>query len=472
MGGNPAALREFCRWQMELIDADRSEWRIRTVEAQHGVTPKLLQLNKLADFSNASKEGSYSRLLRMKKYDQFGRPDAWKIARAGHESLITNHSDKFTAFATSARYLTAAVPTAKQLAAVVREITEDMMLPLLPEASVSLIETDPSLSHRYGIVRALLPYENDPQLQTDDSRVFQSAKGLLDDTTMGLGAYLDTLVTSLSPYVWGLPVGRPGGVVLYSWGTTIPQIGLPNDPIQLHAPTNGRSVLLELPPIPASAFEVTSQWWVQQLDILLSLATEPANYCERGLYEPEKALEKVLTLEQFFRHCQSIATNTRDQHARRLVMFSALESLRGLSPKLDWHFMTSAERSRGTLEAIRQELPRESHYVLLPRAIAAVEALEDVQSGFFLKERLESGKLRLPGARGKEQFVSLDKATTLWLRLVRNSHHGFDRKPDPKDRALLAAHNGAIGDALADLAWLQLLHLMTHPQLLQRYAEP
>lgn len=66
------------------------------------------------------------------------------------------------------------------------------------------------------------------------------------------------------------------------------------------------------------------------------------------------------------------------------------------------------------------------------------------------------------------QGTARKTAVTEWLRLVRNSLHGFE-KPSPKDRALLAAHVGNIPGDFADVAWLHILDIVTHPEKLAQF---
>lgn len=136
---------------------------------------------------------------------------------------------------------------------------------------------------------------------------------------------------------------------------------------------------------------------------------------------------------------------------------------------MSWHVVASAKYARQTLAAIEETLAPEVAQVLLPRAQKAVEALEALPNGFFITSRLEGDLVRVPDDKGNEKLISKDAAATQWLRVIRNSQHGFDKTPSARERELLAMHNGEIDAALPDLAWLYLLQLMAFPELLRAH---
>ena len=60
-----------------------------------------------------------------------------------------------------------------------------------------------------------------PSAARANETVFNSARGLFSDTSLGLGAYLSPLFLALSPWVWAAPAKRPGGVVIYTFGRLV-----------------------------------------------------------------------------------------------------------------------------------------------------------------------------------------------------------------------------------------------------------
>jgi hypothetical protein len=64
------------------------------------------------------------------------------------------------------------------------------------------------------------------------------------------------------------------------------------------------------------------------------------------------------------------------------------------------------------------------------------------------------------------QEVPLHSAGQAYLRLIRNATHSFrSMARDPHDVSLLAAHIGAIPDALPDLAFMHLMRFLVEPRL-------
>lgn len=470
MGGNPEELQGLCRWELVDIERERGRWSIRSNESVHGENPKLFIPAKLADKDNAHKS-PYSRLHRLKNYERF-HGQGWKVALDVHGRLAAKHPDQVSALLASISMLTTAAPTTAKLIEVVNDAM-GQILPQLGSASVHLIEVDPALSHRYSIFQALLQAEDLPPEATDDGRAFGSASGLLHETVVGFDSYFSCLATSLSPDLWAVPAGRVGGIILYVFGGLVEgQKSHTLDPIRLLSPGHGATAALPLTEIPPESYAAAVRWWTGQLNRVFSYITEPANYLKDGLFSPQMAFEKVLTLEQLFRNCQSIATNTRDQHARRIVMFNSLDSLPGLVPSMKWEVAANASRSEVALARLEEAIPAEIQPVLLPRARSAIAALRELEGGFFQKSRVAHAAIQLPHKGGGDTRIPLGTAATEWLRVIRNSQHGFDKEQTPRDRALLTAHDGHIPAAIADLAWLHLLNIVTFPEKLFRGPRP
>lgn len=470
MGGHPEELIQHCRWELTVIDREHGRWSIRSAESVHGENPQLFTLTKLADKTNAHKN-PYSRLHRLKPYEHF-HGQGWEVALEVHSRLAAEHPDQVSALLASISLLTTSAPSAAGLIDVVSN-SMGWLLPHLASASVHLVEVDPALSHRYSIFQALLQADGAPPAPTEDGRAFGSASGLLHETVVGFDSYFSCLATSLSPDIWAVPAGRVGGIILYVFGVLVQgQKFHPLDPIRLLSPRHGGTTALPVTEISPGAYSAAVKWWTGQLNRVFSYITEPANYLNDGRFSPQMAFEKVLTLEQLFRNCQSIATNTRDQHARRIVMFNSLDILPGLVTGMKWEVAASAAKSEATLARLEEAIPEEILPILIPRARSAIEALRGLESGFFQKSRVTNGTIQLPNKNGLDTCVPLETAATEWLRVIRNSQHGFDKEQNPRDRVLLTAHDGHIPAAIADLAWLHLLNIMTFPEKLFRGPRP
>lgn len=473
-GGDPRQLQSICDWQMDAAHGALHSFLVRTKEGQHGKSAKFFRFEKLVDARNGHDLAAYSRLNRLKGFDGIVPSSSWETAREVHGRLAEDHAEEATALLMSMRVLVTAAPSAKVAMEALHRSFSEWLLPAAPEASCFLIEISEILGYRYSVTRALLNTHAPDQLKTAadvQEILFGSARGLFSDATFGLSAYLDCLCSSLSPDVWAFAIGRPGAVVLLLFGRAMSaQSNLPLDKIQLLAPSlNSIARSADHVMLTPVVFVKAARWWVQQLNVLFSIATEPANHGRDGLYDPSMALEKLLTLEQVFRDCQSIATVTRDQHARISLAFQALVRFQGLVPSLNWKKVAGVAEARATLSMLRAKIPPEIQPVFLPRAEKAVNALEELERGFVLANLAGVEGIRLPRQDGSEESIARAQAVTEWLQLYRNSLHGFDKNTTPRQRALLAAHDGVVPGEVADLAWLQLLALVAKPESMARF---
>ena len=159
---------------------------------------------------------------------------------------------------------------------------------------------------------------------------------------------------------------------------------------------------------------------------------------------------------------------TRDQHVRQLLLYNVLDQLAGLNAKAGWDATTKAKSVYDRLAQISSRMPADVQRVLLPRAVAAAEALSRLGDGFFAPELVNDDGILLPDSSGGQVRTTLENAASSWLRVMRNSAHGFEKRIAGRQRTLLAAHNADIPVELPDLAWLHLLHLLCYPEQVAR----
>ncbi|WP_313818242.1 hypothetical protein [Citricoccus sp.] len=446
-------------------------WSVRNRDVRHGVKGSLLTFTKMADRANAETTGAYSPLNRLKRHDGVGGKHLWDVARSAQRQLMEDSSEGIAMTLVGLNLLIPAIPTAQEAASITQRIFTESVLPVDDEASLYLVEVSDHLGYRYTAARMLLATKNNVSAATfkAEGMVTRSSKGLFPDTSMGLNAYLTCMCACLSPAIWAYPVGRPGGVVLLLFGRArAGQERISRDELHLLAP--GRNVAEETPSYPAdrTVYVRAAQWWVGQLDTLFSIVTEPANYVSDGMFDTAQAAERLLAVEQIFRDCQSILTQTQDDHARITLAFTLLKRLEGIFPGYDWKKVVGRTSLEGLVRTLRTDVPAELHGVFLWRAERGVRAIALLEDGFFAPAEEEQGKVPLPDKQGVLIEYERKTAVTEWLQLVRNSLHGFD-KPSPRDRALLAAHDGNIPGDFADVAWLHILDIVTHPEKLAKF---
>jgi hypothetical protein len=415
-------------------------------------------------------EQSFANLRKLAQHDHLTKTDYWPAALQEHEDLQRQHPGSLEATLKSARTLLAASRGA-DLPGVAFQIMRDMLRPSFPEADLFVIHQGSQFSPRLAVPRALLRDLAMPK-PSADTIVFASSQAIMADTLLGLRPFVECVLTSLSPYVWGASVGRAGAVLIVTFGRPLSGHKMvPGDLLELSASLTGpfgRDTSWT-PSATRTDLEHALNWWMARLDLLFSHTTEPAN-CARGdEYDPRIAHERIITVIQIFRACHMLAT-TQDPYTRQLLLYNVLDQLPGLNPRARWEATTIARKVRSRLDEIKSRMPLEVQRVLMPRATAAADALDQLATGFFTSELVTDDGIVLADKSGGSVVTAFDNATSQWLRVMRNSAHGFEQELTPRQRTLLAAHNAEIPWALPDLAWLHLLHLLCYPEQIAKQA--
>lgn len=466
-GGNLTGLERFAGWDMQ---SQGEKHLIRNCEAKDGSVPNLIRVVRVGSPLDASNVDAFGRLrTQLEKDDEHVVPGSWQRALQLHERFQERFGTELVSLAGGFKALFIGAEKAAHLP----QLTSDALVSLtgpdgiLPDASTHLIWTNQTLGNRYGLVRVLLNSLPEGAAPADADDLSASSRDLLNDVVIGLSSYLEPLVTSLSPRVWGTTATRAGGVLVILFGRSLAgRRELSADILSMSARTHP-SPNLPQEDIDPLVFRDALKWWVSRLDLAFSHLTEPSNYEVDGEFSAPAALERLMTFEQVCRSVQVIASN-EDSHARRLALFHVLDSMEGLNPKLTRDAATNLTKASAVLASLRASMPPSIQPVLLPRAESAVEALRQVQDGFFVKSRLRDGEILMPDSHGVETWTPLATAARGWLKVLRNSQHGFERGLTDQERALLALHNGHEPAHLPNLAWLALLNVLTHPELLRR----
>ena len=346
-------------------------------------------------------------------------------------------------------------------------------------AGVHLIERSPSLIWRFKLPMILNQIAQDPQLRAGeighlagdrDGAAFRSASGLAEGLYL-MDAYLGPLLGALTPSIWCMSVPRTFGVLLYTFGQ--PMAGSSGHAEEmLHligGPGADRS--LPVPRLTPTAGHLAAKWWSHALNKMFAVLSDLAVFTDRdGIYQHDKHMQAILTFEQVFRRTASATLADRDTNARRVLMFTALDTVERLTAvKLEK--MASPQYADEVLTRLRAEIWPGAAEVLLPAAARSVQALHDLGDGFFIRDLLGQDDLHLQALDGGETRISADSATAFYLKALRDATHGHgSNKPAVKDRtnALLAQHDGEIPHDLGLLAMLYLLDVLAHPDRLRR----
>lgn len=350
-----------------------------------------------------------------------------------------------------------------------------------PNASAHFVQRDPALLHRTKLAAVLLRIAHDERLRAADISALQSANAAgelvfaasatLAEGIALLDAYLAPLLGAMTPFVWAFSAPRASGTVIYALGSQIRGTDESAvEPLQL-LPSRAATRTSTAPDLSQRSASAATTWWTRRLDKALSIMSDPAVYTDStGRYSASKHLHAQLSMDQLFRRVGSIQRSHRDTDARRVLLFTVLDTLERLASRTQME-MCTLSFAKTTFERLEADMSADVAALLLPAARRAVVALEDLQSGFFLARQQGIDRVEYTDANGELQNPSLEEATAQYLRVLRNATHGHgSNRVEHKLRtdALLAHHDGHLPHDLGLLGWLYLLDLLANPANLRR----
>jgi hypothetical protein len=329
-------------------------------------------------------------------------------------------------------------------------------------------------------VAVLMRVDQDPKLRAGDvsavvaankagKQVFASSSDLLDGPAL-LDAYLGPLLGALSPSVWAFSAHRPSGALLYTLGQPI--AGTVGSAAEMLQVLSVPAPLIEapVPTLSPDASRAAVTWWSRRLAATFAVLTDPAVFTDGdGAYLPYAHLHAMLSTEQLFRRISSIQSSWRDVNARRVLLFTVLDTLvDGLFASRSFLELCSLPFARATLQRVRERIPSDAAEVLLPAAERAVAGLEALQDGFFLQRQSGTAQIDLTYPNGGGRSLWPDEAAAIYLKVLLNATHGHgSNQPEqvPLTDAMLAQHTGHVPHELTELGYLYLLELLSDPPL-------
>lgn len=286
---------------------------------------------------------------------------------------------------------------------------------------------------------------------------FASGEGLLAGM-YSFDSYVGPLLGALSPGVWGFAGIRGFGLVVFGFGRCLN--GVSSEPAEmLHLLLPGvrpSGAPYQLPDFDADTCSSALRWWVNRLCNFFGVLSDPVVFADSsGGYNAARHHQVLMTAEQLFQRVTSIVTSYRDEHARRALLFTVLDTVERFTRR-DIETLCRYSSAKKTLEMVKASIPEAAQPLLIPGAERGLAALKDLQKGFFLHGSPD---------------LSIEKATARYVRVLRNATHGhgsnkIGNRTDVAD--LLARHNGDIPSDLPMLGYLYLLGILAEPDTIRK----
>lgn len=350
----------------------------------------------------------------------------------------------------------------------------------LPEASMWLIRVDDRVFSRQAAIRALFATDHAPELlaRTPEELLngFPAARGLSSPDGLGAKNLWTSALMVQAPWLLGTGTARYGGGVATLFGTALAgrRASANAEPIQrdrphfLETPTPSTEARPQVSPAKVESFLT---WWVDRVGRLMALVLDPVQFVNDSReHDAAAQLGLLLSLDRLFACLQGVLYGSRrDDFTRMVLMFDAVDLLEGMG--LDGgkrEKLISHKRLSTAIEELSEQLPPAVAELVLPRCSTAVAALKAVESGFYLRERInDEGLIAVTNKRGGTDHLAMDRAVAQYLGVVRNSTHSFAQtvETNPHALSLLAAHDGQLDAAMADIVLLHVVRILHHPLL-------
>jgi hypothetical protein len=359
-------------------------------------------------------------------------------------------------------------------------LIEDPSTAPFNNSAAHVLEIDPILLHRLKIASIWLRIEQDVRLGSGDLAHINNIaeQGLVFSSSMGLysgiymfDAYMGPLMAAGSPGIWAFNVIRSFGSLVFTLGTFVSGTDEDaSDFLQLISIPRPHAAV-PFPKLSETAGTDTLHWWGARLNLLFGVLSDLAVFTDlTGNYLATKHLQAILTIEQIFRRTTSMLVSHRDIHGRRALFFTLLDSLESITG-FDILKMCQLSHAQATLDRLHEELPKGAAEVLLPSAKRGVDALKEMQEGFFIRRQMGSAdlELQLRGSGGKQ--MSPEDGVARYLKVLRDATHGHGSNKATTAAltdALLAHHDGEIPNDVGLLAYLYLLDVLAQPARLRR----
>ncbi len=314
--------------------------------------------------------------------------------------------------------------------------------PVFPDAGVVLVSATDLLIHRAKLPAILFRFDQDPDalkiisaLKENDVGYFASSANWYKEV-VGVIHYLGPLLGCLTPRFWCLPTGRPPFAVLFSLGRDI--TGLRNSPMENMQLLPGFGRMEPTPPVhitPAACRHAIS-WWVNRLNQMFGYLCDPTTFGDAaGFYDPYEHQHWLLTFGQVFGLTTALQTSGRNYSVQRALMNTLLDTYADRISRRKFEQLCTYRTAKDTADRVRTRMPEDVASVLMPVADRAVESLQRVQDGFFIRKQRGDANVivRIP-TDPRPQQRQPQRAVAVLLKVFRNATHGFGGiNPNPRN---------------------------------------
>lgn len=345
-----------------------------------------------------------------------------------------------------------------------------------PFASAHWVSVNPVLYFRALLPAIVMRINHDPsfvselrsgKLAPGSGDIFAANRALAGSSFL-YGNYLGPLLACHSPRVWSVHAGRLMGSAVFSLGRTVPgRSSIPLDALDLLPRRFGGLESAEVGSIVDGRqfpFHEAIDWWVMSLNRLFMFSADPASYADlSGCYQPYRHQNWLINISELFDRVTAAMRVSRDQYSSLILTFSALDLVSEKFFGSDTGAFADPKLAERALDSVVQSIPDKAASVLLPAAERAVEALNQVASGFYIG----TGIVEYVGKKGKVRLTPKEAVGPL-LRARRNAVHGFGGSGSAikGSHELLAQHRGDLPADLRFLPYLYLLQVLCNPDSL------
>ena len=364
----------------------------------------------------------------------------------------------------------------------VQLVEDDQLLPLLSQIqsegesgdSLLALAANECLSMRLAMMRAMFAQRHTKEAWKSMSEFvgFPAAKSLMSGSSNTFLPFFVPPLLLQSPWIWGTTVVRPGVTFLRMFEHPL----MTRSQSDLNPMETFRSSMYDGPRLPRPVLPPTEgleqreafvHWWVDGASHLIHILGDFTRYRDRAdEYSPSEHVAMVLSIERLFTIAIEIMkSRVENPVLRKWLLFDFLDVLEGLHVS-DIEQSLSLKRRAESWQHLKIALPPVISDLLGGIIESALTGLEELDSSMWATSQLEVGGLRIIKSDGTSaEVIATDRVRGEYLRIVRNSQHGFKNiLNNPRKLNYLASFTGELSNDIPDVIWCFLVDLISDPE--------